>query len=91
MKGGFRVDRPGVLTLLQDAGRFGYHRFGLTTGGPADPLAFNWANRLCGNDPGMTALEVTIGGLELECQADTILALCGADMPLTINGQPKES
>ena len=49
MKGGFRVDRPGVLTLLQDAGRFGYHRLGLTAGGPADPLAFNWANRLCGN------------------------------------------
>jgi biotin-dependent carboxylase-like uncharacterized protein len=39
----------------------------------------------------MTALEVTIGGLELDCQADTILALCGADRPLTINGQPKES
>ena len=91
MKGGFRVDRPGVLTLLQDAGRFGYHRPGLTAGGPADPLAFNWANRLCGNDSGMTALEVTIGGLELECRAATIFALCGADMPLTINGQPKES
>ncbi len=91
MKGGFRVNRPGVLTLLQDAGRFGHNRFGLTTGGPADPLAFNWANRLCGNDRGITALEVTIGGLELECQADTIFALCGADMPLTINGQPKES
>lgn len=90
MKGGFRVDRPGVLTLLQDAGRFGYHRLGLTTGGPADPLAFSWGNRLCGNASGMTALEVTIGGLELECQVDTILALCGADMPLTINGQPKE-
>ncbi|WP_438952386.1 biotin-dependent carboxyltransferase family protein [Porticoccus sp.] len=91
MKGGFCVDSPGVLTLIQDAGRFGCHRLGLTNGGPADPLAFNWANRLCGNDSGGTALEVTIGGLELECQVATVMALCGADMPLTINRQPKES
>lgn len=91
MKGGFRVDRPGVLTLIQDAGRFGCHRLGLTTGGPADPVAFNWANRLCGNDAGTTALEVSIGGLVLESQVDTTIALCGADMPLTINRQAREN
>ncbi|MEH6649425.1 MAG: biotin-dependent carboxyltransferase family protein [Motiliproteus sp.] len=88
---GFKVLQPGILTLIQDAGRFGQHGIGLTTGGPLDPLAFNWANRLCGNPQGSTALEVSIGGLVLEAQVDTQLCLTGAVMPLKINGQEQES
>jgi biotin-dependent carboxylase-like uncharacterized protein len=83
----FVVERPGVLTLIQDAGRYGFHRQGLTTGGPADPLAFYWANRLCGNARGATCLEVTVGGLVLQARVATRLSVCGADMPLTINQQ----
>lgn len=84
---GFRVHKPGVMTLIEDGGRIGYHRLGLTTGGPADTLAFAWANRLCGNHPGTSSLEITVGGLELEAEVATQIALCGADMPLTINGK----
>ena len=83
---GFVVEHPGMMTLIQDAGRIGYHRVGITTGGPADPLAFDWANRLCGNEPGTTALEITVGGLVLRCERSCRVALCGADMPLSING-----
>lgn len=74
-----------MLTLIQDEGRFGTHRLGLSTGGPADPLAFHWANRLCGNELGASALEVSVGGLVLEANATTRIAVCGADMPLSIN------
>ncbi|MEZ5528498.1 MAG: biotin-dependent carboxyltransferase family protein [Porticoccaceae bacterium] len=88
---GFLVERPGVMTLIQDAGRIGYHRLGLTTGGPADPLAFDWANRLCGNTPGASALEITVGGLVLRCEVATRMALCGADMPVSINGKLVDS
>lgn len=84
---GFVVERPGVMTLIQDAGRIGHHRLGITSGGPADPLAFDWANRLCGNEPGTTALEITVGGLVLRCERSTRIALCGADMPMSINGE----
>lgn len=83
---GFLVKAPGPRTLIQDLGRFGHHGLGLTTGGPADPLAFRWANRLCHNELNRTALEVSVGGLVLEAQADTRLAVCGANMPLKING-----
>ena len=47
---GFSVKQPGLLSLLQDRGRFGAHNLGLTTGGPLDSLAFDWANRLLDND-----------------------------------------
>jgi biotin-dependent carboxylase-like uncharacterized protein len=91
MMSGFKVIQPGMLSLLQDAGRFGQHHLGLTTGGPLDPLAFKWANRLCGNPLGATALEISIGGLVLEAQIETRLCLTGAQMPLKINGEAREN
>ncbi|WP_461480438.1 5-oxoprolinase subunit C family protein [Porticoccus sp.] len=84
---GLVVERPGVLTLIQDAGRSGCQRLGITTGGPADPLAFDWANRLCGNGPGAAALELSVGGLALSAEVATRVALCGAYMPFSINGR----
>ena len=82
-----KVIQPGVLSLLQDAGRFGQHRIGLTTGGPLDAEAFQWANRLCGNAvaDAATAIEISIGGLVLSAEADTSIAFTGAQMPLKIN------
>ena len=87
---GFKVLQPGLLTLIQDSGRMGHHRIGLTNGGPLDDTAFNWANRLLGNDANATALEVSIGGLVLEAQCDTYVVLTGAAMPLKINGTEQE-
>lgn len=86
-----KVIQPGVMALLQDGGRFGQHRIGLTTGGPLDREAFLWANRLCANDDNATAIEVSIGGLVLEAQTDTQIALAGADMTLKINKQAVNS
>jgi len=81
----FRVIQTGILSLLQDSGRVGQHRIGLTNGGPLDPDAFNWCNRLLQNTPGSTAIEVSFGGLQLEAQVDTFICLTGALMPLSIN------
>lgn len=87
---GFKVLQPGLLTLIQDAGRYGHHRIGLTTGGPLDALAFKWANRLVDNPMNSSVLEISIGGLSLEAQIDTQIVLVGAEMPLKINGTEQE-
>ena len=87
---GLLVKQPGVLSLLQDEGRLGHHRIGLTNGGPLDRLAMHWANRLLHNPPGATALEVSFGGLELEAQVDTMISVTGGDASLTINGLERE-
>ncbi|MFV8816211.1 biotin-dependent carboxyltransferase family protein [Haliea sp. E17] len=81
-----RVIQPGMLSLLQDRGRFGRHRLGLTTGGPLDPVAFDYGNRLLQNDANTTAVEISFGGLQLEATVDTFICVTGAAMPLTING-----
>jgi biotin-dependent carboxylase-like uncharacterized protein len=83
----FTVRQPGLLSLLQDSGRFGQHRIGLTNGGPLDGEAFAYCNRLLQNDPNSTAIEISFGGLQLESQVDTFVCLTGADIPLHINGE----
>jgi len=87
---GFAVLKPGFLTLITDRGRFGYHRIGLTSGGPVDPTAARWANRLLGNDENASLLEASFGGLSLEAQVDTAFVVTGATVPLKINGLDAE-
>ena len=86
----FRVTQAGILSLLQDSGRIGQHRIGLTTGGPLDPDAFAWCNRLLQNPAGSTAIEISFGGLQLEAQVDTYICVTGALMPLRINKVAKD-
>jgi biotin-dependent carboxylase-like uncharacterized protein len=86
---GLLVEQAGLLSLTQDAGRFGAFNIGLTNGGPIDLLAFHWANRLCDNTLNATAIEISVGGLTLTAQIDSTIAATGANMPLTINGEVK--
>ncbi|MBC3764389.1 biotin-dependent carboxyltransferase family protein [Neptunicella marina] len=74
----FNLVKPGMLTLLQDTGRFGYAHLGLTQGGVLDSQSARWANLLCGNDENAPLLETTYGGVELEITSDCTLAITGA-------------
>ncbi len=82
-----RIEQPGILSLLQDRGRYGRHRIGLTNGGPLDGEAFDYCNRLLSNPVGATCIEISFGGLELTALDDTFICLTGADMPLAIDGR----
>ncbi len=84
---GFSVIQPGLLSLLQDRGRYGAHNLGLTTGGPLDFHAFDWANRLLGNDANATCIEIGFGGLVLEAELATGFVLTGAEAPCRLNGE----
>ena len=80
------VERPGPYCTLQDLGRRSGRRDGLAPGGAMDQRAYLWANRLLGNDPGDAALEVTLGGFTLRFDAETSIALTGADCGATLDG-----
>lgn len=82
---GLRVRRAGPLSLLQDAGRHGWQHLGVSPCGPVDIHAAAWANRLLGNRWGTPLLEIALGGVELEAQTDTWLALTGAELPATLD------
>jgi KipI family sensor histidine kinase inhibitor len=82
------VEAPGVLTVAQDAGRAGLAHLGVPAAGPADPLAHALANRLVGNPPGTTALEVTARGPVLRnvAPAPLYVAVVGADPEVMVDG-----
>ncbi|GAA0792228.1 biotin-dependent carboxyltransferase family protein [Marinobacterium sediminicola] len=84
----FKVIDPGMLALVQDGGRSGYQHLGVTTGGPMDEHAFDWANWLLGNPRGAAAVEITYGMLVLEALSDMTFALAGADLDARLNGDP---
>jgi biotin-dependent carboxylase-like uncharacterized protein len=81
----FKVIKTGLLALIQDLGRHGHQSIGLTTGGPMDEVAFRWANALLDNDSNSPEIEITFGMFILEAQADTSIAITGADLAATLN------
>ena len=85
---GIIIESPGLLTTVQDEGRFGYAQFGVTPSGPMDTESFQIANLLVGNPPGESALEATVLGPTFRTTEDIILAIAGADMSPTLNGMP---
>lgn len=84
----FKVLKAGMLALVQDLGRYGYHKVGLSNGGPMDEYAFRLANQLLGNPENAPQIEVTYGLFSLEAMAETTIAICGADLNATLNDKP---
>jgi antagonist of KipI len=74
------VVSAGILTTVQDLGRFGHRTSGVPIAGACDPVALAAANLLAGNDSGAAALEATIVGPELLALADIAIAIAGADL-----------
>lgn len=83
-----RVIRPGLLTTVQDRGRFGMQHLGIVPCGPMDPVALELANGLVGNAPGEAALEITVLGPEIAFEAQALVALCGAEMEARVGSSP---
>ena len=82
------VVRAGLLTSVQDLGRFGMQHFGVPVSGAMDAYALRVANRLVGNEDNAAALEATLAGPVLKFADDTLLALCGGDLGAVIDDKP---
>jgi KipI family sensor histidine kinase inhibitor len=74
------VIEPGLLTTVQDAGRFGFRRYGVSGSGAADRGALARANAALGNAPGEAALECTLSGPSLRFLEPAWFAIAGADL-----------
>lgn len=90
MSGPFlRVLACGAGTSLQDGGRGGFQRYGLSASGPMDHLAHVAANVLVGNDPSMAAIELALSGGRFRVEGGSVrLALVGAPCSLAVDGEP---
>lgn len=85
-----KILKPGLSTSIQDLGRPGYFHLGIPIGGAMDRFALQAANLLVGNEAGAAALEAVFMGPEIEFTEDASVAVTGADMPIKVDGAPKD-
>jgi urea carboxylase len=82
------VMEAGVQTSVQDwPGRIGYWNVGVPPSGPMDAYAHRMANRLVGNAPDAAGLECTLSGPTLRFNVDSVIAVTGAPVAVTLDGQ----
>lgn len=86
----FEVLEPGVLTTVQDLGRYGFRQFGVPPSGALDSFSLRVANLLVGNAEEEACLETTLMGLKLKALREAVIAITGGDLSSTLNGDPLE-
>ena len=82
------VRSAGIQTTVQDLGRPGWQHVGVPVGGAMDEQAHRLANLLVGNERDATALDCALGGVALQFDAPTLIALAGRDITASLDGTP---
>ncbi|WP_100371713.1 biotin-dependent carboxyltransferase family protein [Bacillus sp. FJAT-45037] len=82
-----KVLRPGLLTTIQDLGRYGYQKYGVIVSGAMDTYAHRMANILVGNNEGEGCLEITLTGPTLEIKTDVLLSITGGNLSPSIGNR----
>ena len=78
------VDAAGPGVTIQDEGRFGLSRYGVTPAGPMDLGAYLVATQAAGAD---SAIEVSLGGAALRAEGATLcVAIAGGDFDIRLDG-----
>ena len=91
MTAGLEVMAPGLMTSVQDRGRFGHQAVGMPVSGALDPDSFDIANALVGNAPGTGALEIRMLGPTLKVTAESVtLSLFGTGAGIEVTAPERE-
>ncbi|MBX0359260.1 biotin-dependent carboxyltransferase family protein [Halobacillus sp. Nhm2S1] len=81
------VLKSGLMTTIQDIGRYGYQKDGVIVSGAMDQQAHRIANLLVGNPADAATMEMTLMGPVLEFQEDAFIAICGGNLTPMIDGE----
>ena len=82
-----KILSPGTRSLVVDLGRPGHRHLGIPLGGAADRHSHQIANWLVGNARDAGTVECALGGLRVEMTRAATVAVCGAEVELSINGR----
>ncbi|ANI28494.1 hypothetical protein PL78_01400 [Yersinia entomophaga] len=82
-----KIIRAGIYTTIQDEGRPGFRRLGISQGGALDLPALKMANMLVGNAPAAAGLEITLGQFCAEFTQTGWIALTGAGCDARLDDQ----
>ncbi len=79
---------PGLLTTIQDLGRWGYGQYGMPVAGAMDHDAMRLGNILLGNPENAPVMEITILGPTISFDHRIHFALTGGDLQPFLNSHP---
>jgi biotin-dependent carboxylase-like uncharacterized protein len=82
------ISDPGMKAYVEDLGRYGFQRYGVSVSGVVDETAARVANFLAGNGAGAAVIEITLKGISVEFKNDTLFAITGSPCEYTLNGKP---
>lgn len=85
---GLKIISSGLLSTVQDLGRYGFQKEGVVASGAMDAYALRVANLLVGNDEGAAGIEATFLGPRIRFEADQLIAITGGDLSPAIDGEP---
>ena len=86
----FEILSPGILTTVQDLGRYGFGRYGVAPSGALDSFSLRIANLLVGNPEDEACLEAMLLGPVVKALDDVVIAVTGGDFQPRCNKQPIE-
>lgn len=86
----FEVLEPGILTTIQDVGRYGFSQFGVPPSGASDFFSLKAGNLLVGNKADEASLETAVMGLKLKALREVVIAITGGDLLPALNREPLE-
>ncbi|HVF47226.1 MAG TPA: biotin-dependent carboxyltransferase family protein [Pyrinomonadaceae bacterium] len=86
-----RVQKPGILTTIQDLGRTGYRQFGVNPGGAMDIAAARIINILLDNDECLATIEMHFPAPQFLFEKTAICAIGGADFGPELDGREIEN
>jgi len=69
--------KPGMMSSLQDLGRYGFQQFGVPIGGAMDKVSAALANIICGNDENEAVIEMTLHGTSIMFNEAAFCAFVG--------------
>lgn len=84
---GISIIKAGLLSTVQDLGRWGFQRQGVPVSGAMDRLALRLGNVLLGNDESAAAIECTWTGPSIRFDQDQLISITGANLLPKLNGK----
>ena len=84
----FEVLSPGIMSTVQDLGRFGCARYGVAASGALDGFAVRVGNLLVGNAENAAVVETTLMGLRIKAVRDAVVAVTGGDLQARKGSEP---
>jgi antagonist of KipI len=85
--GNLKVLRAGPLTTIQDLGRTGHRRDGVSLGGALDLHAARVANLLAGNSENAALIEAPLGNASFQFQDERVIAWCGGEFKVQLGSE----